>query len=82
MSDKAAILAEMIELTRVPCPDPDEFTVREFLAAGGQGNHATAQRRLKLLEKKGVLTSRLVLADGKVSRAYKRVATDRTDERG
>jgi len=71
--DKAALLAEIVELTRVPEPEPDEFTIREFMEASEQtANYESARRRLERLIKQGVLQSRLVVVNGRTCRVYKK----------
>ena len=49
---------------------PDEFTVRDYVAKYNIGD-ARARCQLCALEKNGELTSRLVTTDGKERRLYK-----------
>ena len=57
---RQAMLQDIIRLTTLPAQEDDEFTIAEFVKAGGAENTSTGRRRLNCLVEKGVLTRRLV----------------------
>ncbi|GAG09402.1 unnamed protein product [marine sediment metagenome] len=70
--DKAAILAELVELSGSAEMEPDEFTRAEFMEASGC-QYEAAKRRLGILESKGVLTKRKLCVNGASCWVYRKV---------
>ena len=75
MTDKRAILVEIIAHTTPPRIAEDEFTVNDYRAACPPPlpSRETTQARLNNLVDKGLLESRKVLVDGKWAVAYRKV---------
>ena len=75
MTDKDAILAEVIEYTSPPTQAEDEFTIVEYRSRCPlpRPNKDTARGRLNALVEAGLLESRKVLSNSKWALVYRKV---------
>lgn len=75
MTDKEAILAEVIEYTTPARIAEDEFTTNEYRAMcpPPRPTRETIRNRLEMLVEKGMLESRIVLLKSKWVTVYRKV---------
>ena len=70
--EKRVILDDLITLSGIRQPQPDDITVRDFARAAGI-TEQTALRRLEILHKQGVLDKAKAIRNGREINVYWKV---------